>query len=98
MPSTCTTGSPGHCARAGRPASPDRFPVLIAEGHAEGLSRMYGSRFIFLSAAVSADSGENGGERVSWMLVSSNNRPVGRSADQFHGYPACRTAALFLRA
>ena len=32
------------------------------------------------------------------MLVSSNNRPVGRSADQFHGYPACRTAALFLRA
>src|SRR5215468_11129803 len=37
-------------------------------------------------------------EHITWMLVSSNNRPLGRGKRSFDTYDECRIAALGLRA
>lgn len=58
---------------------------------------MYGSRFIFLSFVTSAESGDTGEECVTWMLVSPNNRPLGRALEYFDSYESCRSAASLFR-
>jgi hypothetical protein len=47
-----------------------------------------GSRFIFLSSD----------KLLTWMLVSPNNRPLGRAAGYFDDDEECRDAVLGLRA
>jgi hypothetical protein len=60
------------------------------------------SRFILLSIVVARpdDDGAtaaDGSAEVSWMLVSSNNRPLGRSATSFPGSVECRAGVADLR-
>ncbi len=58
---------------------------------------MQKSRFIVLSIPA-ADDGEQGGEdAIGWILVSSNNRPLGRGGSTFASSEACRAAVAQLR-
>lgn len=54
------------------------------------------SRFIVLSVVLSRETGE-GSEEITWMLVSSNNRPLGRGGLSFATSDACRAAVSTLR-
>jgi hypothetical protein len=54
------------------------------------------SRFIVLSVVVPSESGEDD-EQISWLLVSSNNRPLGRGGLTFASGEACRDAVARLR-
>jgi hypothetical protein len=47
-------------------------------------------RFVFLSMNARGTSGKAGAERVSWMLVSSNNRRLGQAAYESPTYQLCR--------
>jgi hypothetical protein len=42
-------------------------------------------------------SGESGTESMFWMLVSPNNRRLGRAAHQFTAFDACREKVMLLR-
>ena len=54
------------------------------------------SRFIFLSTLAQGEP-DGPGEGVFWLLVSSNNRQLGRGCVVYHSYQDCREAALYLR-
>ena len=54
------------------------------------------SRFIFLSTLAQGEP-DGPGEGVFWLLVSSNNRQLGRGCAVYHSYQDCREAALYLR-
>lgn len=55
------------------------------------------SRFVFLAlAAAAADDGAVA-SATTWMLVSPNNRPLGRAARLFETYGACRDSVVHLR-
>jgi hypothetical protein len=54
------------------------------------------SRFIVLSVAVPGESGEDT-EEITWLLVSSNNRPLGRGGVAFSTGADCRDAVASLR-
>src|SRR5262245_44834152 len=41
--------------------------------------------------------GASGDEQVAWLLVSPNNRPLGRGGERFASFAACREAVLRLR-
>jgi hypothetical protein len=58
---------------------------------------MAGPRFVFLSRAITNPHGDTVGEDVTWMIVSPNSRPLGRSAVWFADYDECRAAVLPLR-
>ena len=55
-------------------------------------------RFVFLSRPVVDEAAEVIGGDVTWMLVSPNARMLGRAADWFADYEACRTALALLPA
>lgn len=55
---------------------------------------MHRSRFVFLALAAGDDTVA---AATTWMLVSPNNRPLGRAARTFDTYGACRDAVLHLR-
>jgi hypothetical protein len=59
---------------------------------------MQQSRFVFLALAAAAAGDGAVAEATTWMLVSPNNRPLGRAARTFETYGACRDAVLHLRA
>lgn len=59
---------------------------------------MHQSRFVFLALAGAAADDGTVTEATTWMLVSPNNRPLGRAARTFETYGACRDAVLHLRA
>lgn len=59
---------------------------------------MHQSRFVFLAMASAAADDGAVTEATTWMLVSPNNRPLGRAARTFETYGACRDAVLQLRA
>ncbi|MET7419528.1 hypothetical protein [Dactylosporangium sp. NPDC005555] len=58
---------------------------------------MHQSRFVFLALASAATGDGTAAEATTWMLVSPNNRPLGRAARTFDTYGACRDAVLSLR-
>ena len=58
---------------------------------------MQQSRFVFLALAAAATDEGAVAEAITWMLVSPNNRPLGRAARTFDTYGACRDAVLQLR-
>jgi hypothetical protein len=43
------------------------------------------------------DSGESGAESVFWMLVSPNNRRLGRAAQRFPAFEVCHEKVMLLR-
>ena len=55
---------------------------------------MQQSRFVFVAVpnAVHPD------DKIIWILVSPNNRPLGRSAVRHDTYPACHAALTVVRA
>ncbi|WP_238010077.1 hypothetical protein KZZ52_20210 [Dactylosporangium sp. AC04546] len=56
------------------------------------------ARFVFLAlAAVAVDDPGAMAEAVTWMLVSPNNRPLGRAARTFDSLAASREAVQSLR-
>ncbi len=60
---------------------------------------MQRSRFVFLAAPVPQPQEELGAvPSILWMLVSPNNRPLGRAARQYPAYATCRQAVLDLQA
>ncbi|WP_203989000.1 hypothetical protein [Virgisporangium aurantiacum] len=70
---------------------------------------MQQSRFVFVAVPTAypndADavtgSGRPAGaglDRILWILVSPNNRPLGRSAVRHDSYPGCHAAVLRVRA
>ncbi|MEV4510563.1 hypothetical protein AB0K00_16530 [Dactylosporangium sp. NPDC049525] len=59
---------------------------------------MHQSRFVFLALAGAVTGDGTVAEAMTWMLVSPNNRPLGRAARTFDTYGACRDAVLHLRA
>jgi hypothetical protein len=64
----------------------------------EGIS-VHHSRFVFLVAPMpNHGTGDGTAEGVLWMLVSSNNRPLGRGATYHPTYGACRDAVQALQA
>ncbi|MFC5007987.1 hypothetical protein ACFPIJ_60520 [Dactylosporangium cerinum] len=59
---------------------------------------MHQSRFVFLALAGAAADDGTVAAATTWMLVSPNNRPLGRAARTFDTYGACRDAVLHLQA
>jgi hypothetical protein len=55
------------------------------------------SRFIVLSVMVATDAADDDRECISWLLVSSNNRPLGRAAASYPTSEACREEVHRLR-
>jgi hypothetical protein len=56
------------------------------------------SRFVFLTVSARRDRPERSTmDGVIWMLVSPNNRPLGRCEKPYQTYGACREAVLRLR-
>jgi hypothetical protein len=55
------------------------------------------SRFIVLSIPAPGDDGEAGEDAIGWILVSSNNRPLGRGGCTFTSSQACLDAVQMLR-
>jgi hypothetical protein len=55
------------------------------------------SRFIVLSVMVAGESDDDGHESISWLLVSSNNRPLGKAAASYPTSEACREDVHRLR-
>jgi hypothetical protein len=55
------------------------------------------SRFIVLSVMVAGDTDVDDRETISWLLVSSNNRPLGRAAGSYASCDACREDVHRLR-
>jgi len=53
------------------------------------------ARFVYLTQRAVDASDE---VEVAWVLISANNRPLGRSAISFSSYAECRTAVARLRA
>lgn len=59
---------------------------------------MQQSRFVFLSMPTQASDQEDGAaEEVLWMLVSPNNRQLGRGDEGFQTYAECWAAVARLR-
>ena len=58
---------------------------------------MQKSRFIVLSIPASGDDEEVGEDTIGWILVSSNNRPLGRGGTTFASSEACLDAVNQLR-
>lgn len=59
--------------------------------------RVSPSRFIFLANARAHRPDGASNEDVLWMIVSSNNRQLGRGAVGYASYAECRTAVERLR-
>jgi hypothetical protein len=57
---------------------------------------MAGPRFVILSDSPTEQRVHDTGERVTWMLVSSNSRPLGRAAEWFVGIDVCRNAVALV--
>jgi len=55
------------------------------------------SRFIVLSVLVAGDADDDDQECISWLLVSSNNRPLGKAAASYPSSEACREDVHRLR-
>lgn len=70
-----------------------RTRVCIAEG-----IMVQHSRFVFLAAPMPESEDGDGGEGVLWMLVSPNNRPLGRGTTYHATYSSCRQSVLDLQA
>lgn len=70
-----------------------RTTVRIAEG-----IMVQHSRFVFLAAPMPESKDGDGTEGVLWMLVSPNNRPLGRGTTYHETYGACRQSVLDLQA
>jgi hypothetical protein len=62
----------------------------------EGVS-VQKSRFIVLSIPSPGDDEEVAEDAIGWILVSSNNRPLGRGGTTFTSSAACRDAVDMLR-
>jgi hypothetical protein len=56
-----------------------------------------GSRFVFLSMLVLDNSGQAGTESIMWILVSPNNRRLGRAQRASASYDVCLESVLRLR-
>ncbi|WBB65477.1 hypothetical protein [Micromonospora sp. WMMD812] len=59
---------------------------------------MQRSRFVFLAAPTPAHQPGGPADRIVWMLVSPNNRPLGRGAVYHDIYARCRESVLDLQA
>lgn len=70
-----------------------RTTVRIAEG-----IMVQHSRFVFLAAPMPESKDGDGVDGILWMLVSPNNRPLGRGTIYHQTYGACRQAVLDLQA
>jgi len=55
------------------------------------------SRFIVLSVMVADEADDESHECISWLLVSSNNRPLGKAAATYPSSEACREDVHRLR-
>jgi hypothetical protein len=55
------------------------------------------SRFIVLSIPPAGDDDLDGEDAIGWILVSSNNRPLGRGGSTFATSEDCRAAVDELR-
>ena len=55
------------------------------------------SRFIVLSVMITGEAADEGHESISWLLVSSNNRPLGKAAATYPNSEACREDVQRLR-
>jgi len=55
------------------------------------------SRFIVLSVMVADEADDESHECISWLLVSSNNRPLGKAAATYPTSEACREYVHRLR-
>jgi hypothetical protein len=58
---------------------------------------VHGARFILLDQITVGESGERITGGISWVLLSANNRPLGKSTREFASSAQCRAAALELR-
>lgn len=71
-----------------------RTTVRIAEG-----IMVQHSRFVFLAAPMpESKDGDGSAEGILWMLVSPNNRPLGRGTTYHETYSSCRQSVLDLQA
>jgi hypothetical protein len=80
------------------------FGVIVVLGrHRYAFPRLVGgvlvqkSRFIVLSIPAPGDVEEVGEDAIGWILVSSNNRPLGRGGTTFASSQACLDAVNNLR-
>ncbi|MDM4722052.1 hypothetical protein QTQ03_21585 [Micromonospora sp. WMMA1363] len=63
----------------------------------EGI-RVQRSRFVFLAAPMPEPYQGQAADGIVWMLVSPNNRPLGRGPVYHEAYAQCREAVLDLQA
>jgi hypothetical protein len=56
------------------------------------------SRFVFLARRTDEDGADDRRDDISWMLVSSNSRPLGRAVRWHHGLDACLAEVHTVRA
>lgn len=70
-----------------------RTTVRIAEG-----IMVQHSRFVFLAAPMPESKDGDGVDGILWMLVSPNNRPLGRGTTYHETYSSCRQSVLDLQA
>lgn len=59
--------------------------------------RVRRSRFVFVAVPIADAAGEPAGDAIVWLLVSPNNRPLGRSGAPHRTYAGCHEAVLLLR-
>ncbi|GAA4691954.1 hypothetical protein [Phytohabitans rumicis] len=59
---------------------------------------MQHSRFVFLAAPMPESKDGDEADGILWMLVSPNNRPLGRGTSYHETYGSCRQAVLDLKA
>jgi hypothetical protein len=60
--------------------------------------RVQHSRFVFVAVPIADAAGEPAGDAIVWLLVSPNNRPLGRSGTPHRTYDGCHASVLHLRA
>jgi hypothetical protein len=65
--------------------------------NAEGIMVQH-SRFVFLAAPMPESKDGDGADGILWMLVSPNNRPLGRGTTYHETYSSCRQSVLDLQA
>jgi hypothetical protein len=74
-----------------------RPAVRTTVRNAEGIMVQH-SRFVFLAAPMPESKDGDGTDGILWMLVSPNNRPLGRGTTYHETYSSCRQSVLDLQA
>src|SRR5258707_8073542 len=91
-------GAYSSCRHSPHAVIHQRLPHRNRIGGAKGLRPMAVSRFVFLARRTDEDGVDDRRDDVSWMLVSSNSRPLGRAVRWHHGMDACLAEVRTIRA